>query len=93
MCMPTYTIHICAVIWNLIVIYFTDPKFIVNRSNLFEGSNQYSRNAKLFMALGKDNMDELKTMRVGEGGLGKNPVGRVWPSWLEQAALCLLQFF
>ena len=62
-------------------------------SPLFGGTNQYASYSKMFMTLVKDNMDELKTMGVGEGVLAHTPAGRVWPQWLHQAALCLLQFF
>ena len=41
-------------------------------STLFEGYNQYIRNPKLFVTFLKDNMDDLKTMGVGEGGLDTN---------------------
>ena len=39
-------------------------------STFFEGTNQYARCAKTFMALVKDTMNEMKTIGVGEGGLG-----------------------
>ena len=59
-CVPTHTSHI---------YIFTYINSIVEGSPFFEGSNKYARYAKLFMTLVKENMDDPKTMGVGEGDI------------------------
>ena len=48
---------------------FIYPRLLVEDSPLFEGKNNYGRYAQFFMKLVKDNIGELKTMRVVEGGI------------------------
>ena len=48
---------------------FTYTQLLVEDSPLFEGKNNYGRYAQFFMKLVKDNIGELKTMRVVEGGI------------------------
>ena len=55
---------------------FTYLQLLVEVSPLFEWTNQYARYAKLLMTLIKDNMDELMTMGVGEGGFGTHSLRR-----------------
>ena len=63
--------HLCAHL-SLARYMFNYSQLLLEGGTLFKGTNQYVRYSKMFMALIKDNMDEINTMGEGEGDLGNH---------------------
>ena len=61
--------HLCVVL-ALSRYLFTYPQLLKEDASLFQGSSQYNRYAKLFLAVISDNKEELQVLGVEEGDLG-----------------------
>ena len=61
--------HLCVVL-ALSRYLFTYPQLLKEDASLFQGTSQYNRYAKLFLAVISDNKEELQLLGVEEGDLG-----------------------
>ena len=61
--------HLC-VLLALSRYTFTYPQLLKEDESLFQGTSQYNRYAKLFLAIVSDNKAELQMLGIEDGDLG-----------------------